>query len=155
MSQESFTDKKGREWFLAITIRTARDVKSQYGIDLFDLDPETGGFVSLVRDPQSIGDVIAALISPQLKRHNLTEAEVAKDIKPMFVDVVAALRGAYINFCQATNQGKVRRMFQAIERIQAEQKKTTARSKKKNSPRATGGKPSTKPNPSSDSDATT
>ena len=148
MSLASFRDKKKREWYLSITIRTARLVRSQFGIDLFDMDPKCGGFITLVQDWQKFGDVIALMLDRQIKAQGLTQEEIAKAFKSpgVLLEAVEAMKGAYANFCLPTQGTKLRRMIEAVSAATEAMREETNRE--------TGGQQSTKRKQSTDSAAT-
>lgn len=74
---KTFTDAKGRTWTIALTLGTAKHIKSKLDVDL--LRPEAGEPPLLTRlgtDEMLLAEVLLAMLENQFERYNITEAEV-------------------------------------------------------------------------------
>lgn len=68
-----FKDNKGREWTVSITVRTARQLKDDLGLDVMTfLDAEK---VEDVHDVWAVADALGMLCEPQFERHGINATE--------------------------------------------------------------------------------
>lgn len=97
---DKFTDAQGREWLLSLTYGDVKRVRKLIGVNLFTLidksvkvskeELESGDaspdqlpiFMQLQIDPIMLGDVIYALVKPQLDERNVSEDSFSSAIGP-------------------------------------------------------------------------
>ena len=123
----TFTDTEGRRWTFAVNVLTARRVKDELGIDLLaGLDPESDVFERLAGDVFTLFDVMACLLTDQLKERDLTSEDLGQSLDEQTCEqALRALVEALIDFFPPQKRKVLGRAFQRVWTA-AEQQQTQA-----------------------------
>lgn len=85
----AFTDTKNRRWNLAITHADAVRVKRVTGVAIYGLlDKEFEGLTNLLGDPEKLVDVVACLLTVDLRAADVTDEEFGRSLNGPVVEAM-------------------------------------------------------------------
>lgn len=114
-----WTDNKGRQWRVSVTVATIKRVRDLTGIDLMGICDGTL-VAKLAGDPIALVDVLYAVVHPQAMENKVDDNEFADGIGGDCIQAgLDALMTELIDFFPAPKKSVFARVWEGLKQVEA------------------------------------